>query len=160
MPAEMEICTRVHQARSAVVQPLVVGNLFRSTWKSGDLGCSDARQGLVVGARLNADSLDDRWAHAMALAALAPHLPAEELPRAMAAVQSTDLRAAIEILKRSRSTDSSTTGKGFSRLLRLSLAGKHRSFCLGMIREMVSEIKEIGGTQAIRECVQVVFDVD
>ena len=68
----MEICTRVHQARSAVVQLLVIGNLFRSTWESGDLGCSDARQGLVVGARLNADSLDDRWAHAMALAALAP----------------------------------------------------------------------------------------
>ncbi len=29
MPAEMEICTRVYQARSAVVQPLVIGNLIR-----------------------------------------------------------------------------------------------------------------------------------
>jgi hypothetical protein len=26
-------------------QPRGIGNLFRSSWESGDLGCSDARQG-------------------------------------------------------------------------------------------------------------------
>jgi tetratricopeptide (TPR) repeat protein len=93
-----------------------------------------------------------------ALTALAPDLPPDLLAPALAATPRTSLRALTAILDQGRSVFPRGQDAPYVALLRDSLTGTGRETCLNVTTEVAPVIAEIGGPDAIEECVKAVVD--
>ena len=94
---------------------------------------------------------------AQALTRLAPHLPPDQLTRAMNAYTSiSDIEATTAILIRGEAI---LPVAEYGDLLRFSLNGRSRAFCLSVVTRMASSIVKYGGVSAVSECVRAITDV-
>jgi hypothetical protein len=92
------------------------------------------------------------------LAKLAPHLPAPLLEKALATGPSASgARAALA--RRAEILIPAQGVSWFVGFLRGCLSGAGRDACLAVISEAASQVAEIGGAEAVWECVQAVDDV-
>jgi hypothetical protein len=93
------------------------------------------------------------------LTRLAPRLPAGLLAWSMKTVPKTSAEVLTALLQRGRSAFPRAEDAAYLDLLRESINGASRSVCLGVLTATAPDIAEIGGTQAIEQCVNAVVDV-
>jgi hypothetical protein len=94
-----------------------------------------------------------------ALAALADHLPPDLLGQALAATPKESIQAITALLDRGQSILSPERNGTLLGLLRASLGGIDRISCLSIITLMAPTIAEIGGSDAVQECIKAITDV-
>jgi hypothetical protein len=111
-------------------------------------------QALAAAAAVAGDS-----ARAEALSALAEHLPTDLLAQALAATPKESIEAITALLDRAQSILSPEWDGTLLGLLRISLGGINRISCLSIITLMAPTIVEIGGSDAVQECIKAIADV-
>jgi len=109
---------------------------------------------LAVTAAIPGDS-----ARAGALTALAPHLPPDLLPQALSATPKESIEAIEALLDRGQAILSAERNGTLLGLLRASFGGIDRISCLSIIALMAPTIAEIGGSDAVQECIKAIADV-
>jgi hypothetical protein len=102
-------------------------------------------------------TIRDHYSRVEALTALAPHLPASQLARALDAAAG-NLEITTALLRRSESTVTVIENDIFLDLLRSSLNGGDRAFCLSIVARMASSIVKWGGSGVAQECVGAITD--
>lgn len=113
---------------------------------------------LLGQALATASAISEDDSRARALIGLAPYLPPDLLARAVAAAPKDSIDTMTALLERRRTVLSSTETASLLGLLRASLGGDRRSH-LRTITLAAREIVEIGGIDAVQECVKAITDV-
>ena len=106
-----------------------------------------------------ATAIADDYGRAASLAALAPCLPADLLPEALAAAPTTMPLARAAALKQACAQLAEDQSTASADLLRMGLEGTDRITCLNVVAEAAPLIAELGGMAATQECAAAIGDV-
>ena len=90
---------------------------------------------------------------------MVPHLPADLLVQALAATPKEDIKTTTAVLGRCLSVFSAEQNETLLSFLRDCLRASGRNHCLILIKLAAPKIAEIGGANAIPECVKAIKDV-
>jgi hypothetical protein len=110
--------------------------------------------GQALAAAISDDYVCDR-----ALAELAPYLPADLLGQALTAASEGSTMTLIALTERVVQFSSTVSNELLLGLLRSSFAGIDRRSCLLILSITAPQLKRIGGSHVISECVDAIKDI-
>jgi hypothetical protein len=120
---------------------------------------ADQQSAVLVQALNAAIAISEESDRTHILTWMAQGLPADLLPWSIKTVPKTSAEVLTALLQRGRSVIPRAEDAAYLDLLRESINGASRSACLGVLTVSAPAIAEIGGTQAIEQCVNAVVDV-